>query len=418
MGRRPPAIDRCAHWRDAHPRHVHQLRARDRVASPEAAGNSGVFAWVPMTALDGLPPNQSPRWGIEVQMLDHGYREYHAQRSGGARQLVHHERRHLRRGLVEARAVRAALAGWLTKSSRGRSGAAAPASGITITCAASTARPPLGQREEVSGGGARSRAPASSVSRPKDRLSSFATSVCESSRNGPSLSSFTRGPSPGRDGTCGNAPSFQGAASEQRLETSHLKDERSGRHLWRCRLPRHRAPAQLGHRARPAGQSDLRRCLRWLHQPVRLSLGTPASSGDGASARRTVQHSAAGGAFPQPLPNLPGIPADGGLHTVDLGNHQFTRDNSNGFMFSAGPSRRYVASIESDGIRSVSSLPGGQSGVPGSQFYVNLLRRWLTNDTFPLRTDVVDVPDDRDDDDEDRDDDRHDRDGHRDRDRK
>jgi hypothetical protein len=49
----------------------------------KAAGNSGVFAWVPMTALEGLPPNQLPRWGIEVQMLDHGYREYHAQRSGG-----------------------------------------------------------------------------------------------------------------------------------------------------------------------------------------------------------------------------------------------------------------------------------------------------------------------------------------------
>ena len=77
----------------------------------------------------------------------------------------------------------------------------------------------------------------------------------------------------------------------------------------------------------------------------------------------------AGGAFPQPLPNLPGIPTDGGLHTVDLGNHQFNRDNSNGFMFAAGPSRRYVASIESDGIESVSSLPGGQSGVPSSPFY-------------------------------------------------
>lgn len=102
----------------------------------------------------------------------------------------------------------------------------------------------------------------------------------------------------------------------------------------------------------------------------------------------------AGGAFPHPLPNLQGIPTDGGLHTVDLGNHQFNRDNSNGFMFIAGPSRRYVASIVSDGIRSVSSLPGGESGVPSSQFYVNLLRRWLTNETFPLRTDVVDVPDD------------------------
>jgi len=127
----------------------------------------------------------------------------------------------------------------------------------------------------------------------------------------------------------------------------------------------------------------------------------------------------AGGAFTQSLPNLPGISTDGGLHTVDLGNHQINRDNSNGFMFIAAPALRYVASIESDGIKAVSSQPGGQSGVPSSQFYLNLLRPWLTNEAFPLRTGVVDVSDDRDDDGEDRDDDRKDdRDGHRDRDRR
>jgi hypothetical protein len=48
----------------------------------KAAGNSGVFAWVPMKALDGLPPDQLPKWGIEVQMLDHGYHQYHLQRTG------------------------------------------------------------------------------------------------------------------------------------------------------------------------------------------------------------------------------------------------------------------------------------------------------------------------------------------------
>ena len=73
---------------------------------------------------------------------------------------------------------------------------------------------------------------------------------------------------------------------------------RSARSRTRCRSPRHRALAQLEHRARPAGQSRLRRCLQWLHQPVRLSLGTPASSGAGASARRTVQHSARGWRLP------------------------------------------------------------------------------------------------------------------------
>lgn len=46
------------------------------------AGNSGVFAWVPDSALEGLPPNKLPPGGIEVQMLDHGYTAAYAKRSG------------------------------------------------------------------------------------------------------------------------------------------------------------------------------------------------------------------------------------------------------------------------------------------------------------------------------------------------
>lgn len=38
-----------------------------------AAGNSGVFAWVPDEALAQLKPGALPEGGIEVQMLDHGY---------------------------------------------------------------------------------------------------------------------------------------------------------------------------------------------------------------------------------------------------------------------------------------------------------------------------------------------------------
>jgi hypothetical protein len=49
----------------------------------KSAGNSGVFAWVPMKALDGLPPDQLPKWGIEVQMLDHGYRQWFRERNVG-----------------------------------------------------------------------------------------------------------------------------------------------------------------------------------------------------------------------------------------------------------------------------------------------------------------------------------------------
>jgi len=48
----------------------------------KSAGNSGVFAWVPDEALAGLPPDKLPEWGIEVQMLDHGYKEQYEKRTG------------------------------------------------------------------------------------------------------------------------------------------------------------------------------------------------------------------------------------------------------------------------------------------------------------------------------------------------
>jgi penicillin amidase len=102
----------------------------------------------------------------------------------------------------------------------------------------------------------------------------------------------------------------------------------------------------------------------------------------------------AGGAFPQSLasPALPGISSDGGLHTIDLGNHPINRDNSNGFMFLGGPAHRYVSELKSIGVDSVSSLPGGSSGVPGDPFYVNLMPQYLTNETFPLPNNIEGSP--------------------------
>jgi hypothetical protein len=40
-----------------------------------SAGNSGVFVWVPDQALSGLKPGVLPGYGIEIQMLDHGFRD-------------------------------------------------------------------------------------------------------------------------------------------------------------------------------------------------------------------------------------------------------------------------------------------------------------------------------------------------------
>ena len=48
-----------------------------------AAGNSGVFAWVPEEALAQLKPGALPRGGIEVQMLDHGYKEQFEKKQPG-----------------------------------------------------------------------------------------------------------------------------------------------------------------------------------------------------------------------------------------------------------------------------------------------------------------------------------------------
>jgi hypothetical protein len=46
------------------------------------AGNSGVFFWVPDEALAQLKPDALPEYGIEVQMLDHGFRTQYEAKSG------------------------------------------------------------------------------------------------------------------------------------------------------------------------------------------------------------------------------------------------------------------------------------------------------------------------------------------------
>jgi 3-keto-disaccharide hydrolase len=48
----------------------------------KAAGNSGVFAWVPDHALAQLKPGVLPEYGIEIQMLDHAFREQYEKSSG------------------------------------------------------------------------------------------------------------------------------------------------------------------------------------------------------------------------------------------------------------------------------------------------------------------------------------------------
>jgi penicillin G amidase len=93
----------------------------------------------------------------------------------------------------------------------------------------------------------------------------------------------------------------------------------------------------------------------------------------------------AGGAFPAPLPGLAGVPTDGGFNTVDASSHGARADSATAFTFGGGPVRRYVAQPAPGGMRAESALPGGTSETLGSPYYLNLLPRWLTNETYPVR---------------------------------
>lgn len=88
------------------------------------------------------------------------------------------------------------------------------------------------------------------------------------------------------------------------------------------------------------------------------------------------------GQFPAPLPGLAGIPVDGGFETVDAATHPVRAADVNGFMFSGGPARRFVADLAPGRTVAVSALPGGTSADPASPFYLNLLRPYLTNDYY------------------------------------
>jgi penicillin amidase len=91
--------------------------------------------------------------------------------------------------------------------------------------------------------------------------------------------------------------------------------------------------------------------------------------------------------FPPSFSDLKGLATDGGFGVVDASSHSARAAASNDFMFGSGPNRRYVGvpGMGPGSIEGRTILPGGMSGVLTSPFYANLLGRWLTNDTYPLR---------------------------------
>ncbi|HEX6721711.1 MAG TPA: penicillin acylase family protein [Burkholderiaceae bacterium] len=102
-----------------------------------------------------------------------------------------------------------------------------------------------------------------------------------------------------------------------------------------------------------------------------------------------------GGTFPPPLAadGLPGIPVDGGMSTVDVAGNTLLRDDPAAFVFRSGPSQRFIARARTNGrgFASEMSLPGGQSGLLGSPFQINLLEQWLTNNAHPLRDTLAEL---------------------------
>jgi penicillin amidase len=97
--------------------------------------------------------------------------------------------------------------------------------------------------------------------------------------------------------------------------------------------------------------------------------------------------------FPPSFADLSGLAADGGFGVVDASSHSARAQSSNEFMFGSGPNRRYVGvpGTSQGSIEGRTILPGGMSGDLASPFYANLLGRWLTNDTYPLRDKMGEV---------------------------
>ncbi|HET9024051.1 MAG TPA: penicillin acylase family protein [Burkholderiaceae bacterium] len=99
------------------------------------------------------------------------------------------------------------------------------------------------------------------------------------------------------------------------------------------------------------------------------------------------------GLLPHPLgAALPGFPTDGGFGAVDASNHEARAKSANEFMFGNGPVNRFVAEAGRPSVHAESVWPGGTSALPNSPFYVNLLPRYLTNDTVPLYFGTNDLP--------------------------
>ena len=98
-----------------------------------------------------------------------------------------------------------------------------------------------------------------------------------------------------------------------------------------------------------------------------------------------------GAGFSDLGPGLPGIATDGGFAAVDASSHNPRASTLNGFMFSSGPARRFVAEARKSSPRAVQVIPGGESGNPSGQWFGNQLGLWLTDDYHSATVDEQQV---------------------------
>ena len=90
-------------------------------------------------------------------------------------------------------------------------------------------------------------------------------------------------------------------------------------------------------------------------------------------------------------PGLPGVATDGGFAVLDASSHNPRAATLNGFRFSGGPARRFVAETRRSHPNAVQVTPGGASGNPFGPFFGNQLPLWLTNDYHQATVQVGEI---------------------------
>ncbi|MDX1460670.1 MAG: penicillin acylase family protein, partial [Xanthomonadales bacterium] len=84
------------------------------------------------------------------------------------------------------------------------------------------------------------------------------------------------------------------------------------------------------------------------------------------------------------MPGLPGVARSGGRGAVDASSHSARAGSLNGFMFGAGPARRFIGYVTPEGPVGQEVIPGGRSGLFFSPHYADQMPLWLTNRYHPL----------------------------------